>query len=389
VPLVLQERYHIKYDPVHHRLRCTGHIINLVAQAFLFSTDKDALSEGNNRDITYLPTELEMENWRRQGPLGKLHNIVVHIQRSPQRMAAFLKLSSGKRLVRDNKTRWNSWFAMIDCAIQERMRLAVDLYCHQAGKEMQADSLSAEDWAVLTNIHHFLRFFHQATLATEGHAATLERVLSTMEFLLEQLETGKLEYSNDSYIGPCINSAWSKLDKYYGLTERSSVYIATMVLIPFQKWTWIEDNWAPDWIRTAKASVQDLWDSQYKPPYQPVIPTKPKQEKTEHQIWIEQKRRQPPIIDEYIKYCQASITPECDSKSWWMEPAQRATYPNLAIMALDMLSIPAMSDEPERLFSGAGVTITERRNRLGVESIEALECLKSWNRGGIPWADEN
>jgi hAT family C-terminal dimerisation region len=29
-----------------------------------------------------------------------------------------------------------------------------------------------------------------------------------------------------------------------------------------------------------------------------------------------------------------------------MEPAQRATYPNLAIMALDMLSIPAMSDEP-------------------------------------------
>jgi hypothetical protein len=56
---------------------------------------------------------------------------------------------------------------------------------------------------------------------------------------------------------------------------------------------------------------------------------------------------------------------------------------------LDMLSIPAMSDEPERLFSGAGVTITERRNRLGVESIEALECLKSWNKGGIPWADEN
>jgi hypothetical protein len=72
-----------------------------------------------------------------------------------------------------------------------------------------------------------------------------------------------------------------------------------------------------------------------------------------------------------------------------MEPAQREYYPNLAIMALDMLSIPAMSDEPERLFSGAGVTITERRNRLGVESIEALECLKSWNKGGIPWADKN
>jgi hypothetical protein len=181
---------------------------------------------------------------------------------------------------------------MVDYAIQESLRLAVVLYCHQAGREMQADSLSSEDWVVLININHFSRFFHQATVATEGYAATLKRVLSTMEFLLEQLEIGKREYSNDSYIGPCINSAWSKLDKYYGLTERSSAYIATMVLIPFQKWTWIEDNLAYDWIIAVKASVQVLWDSQYKPPYQPEIPsTKPRQDKTEHQIWLEQKRR--------------------------------------------------------------------------------------------------
>ena len=96
---------------------------------------------------------------------------------------------------------------MIDCTIQERLHLTIDLYCHQAGQEMVADSLSSEDWIVLTNIHHFLRFFHQATLAIEGHAATLERVLSTMEFLLEQLEISRLEYSNDSYSGSCINLA--------------------------------------------------------------------------------------------------------------------------------------------------------------------------------------
>jgi hypothetical protein len=330
-----------------------------------------------------------MENWRRKGPLGKLHNIVVYIQRSPQRIAAFLKLGSGKRLVRDNKTRWNSWYAMIDCAIQERIHLAIDLFCHQTGKDIEADWLSHKDWAVLTNIHHFLKFFHQATLATEGQRATIERILSTMEFLLEQLELGKLEYINDSHISPCINSAWSKLDKYYSLTERSPAYIAAMVLVPFQKWTWIEDNWESTWIVTAKASMQHFWDEQYKPTPQPVMPSKePVQEKTEHQIWLEQKRRQPPVIDEYIKYCQAGITPEVDSKSWWMEPAQRATYPNLAVMALDILSIPAMSAEPERLFSGAALTITERRNRLGVESVEALECLKSWYRGGgTAWAD--
>jgi len=53
-------------------------------------------------------------------------------------------------------------------------------------------------------------------------------------------------------------------------------------------------------------------------------------------------------------------------------------------MALDILSIPAMSAEPERLFSSAKITITDRRNRLGIESIEAIKCLKSWlSKGSI------
>jgi hypothetical protein len=58
-------------------------------------------------------------------------------------------------------------------------------------------------------------------------------------------------------------------------------------------------------------------------------------------------------------------------------------------MALDILSIPAMSAEPERLFSSAKITITDRRNRLGIESIEAIECLKSWLSKGcvVAFAD--
>jgi hypothetical protein len=47
-------------------------------------------------------------------------------------------------------------------------------------------------------------------------------------------------------------------------------------------------------------------------------------------------------------------------------------------MALNVLSVPAMSDEPERLFSSAGLTLTDRRNRAGIDLIEALEQLKSW-----------
>jgi hypothetical protein len=43
-----------------------------------------------------------------------------------------------------------------------------------------------------------------------------------------------------------------------------------------------------------------------------------------------------------------------------------------------MLSIPAMSADPERLFSSAKLLITDLRNKLGMDIIEAFECLKSW-----------
>ena len=63
---------------------------------------------------------------------------------------------------------------------------------------------------------------------------------------------------------------------------------------------------------------------------------------------------------------------------WWLEHTQLQRFPHLSRMALDMLSIPAMSANPERLFSGAKITIYDRRNRLGIITVEAVECLKSW-----------
>jgi hAT family C-terminal dimerisation region len=49
-------------------------------------------------------------------------------------------------------------------------------------------------------------------------------------------------------------------------------------------------------------------------------------------------------------------------------------------MAIDILSIPAMSAEAERVFSGARRTISWTRCRLGATVVEQTECLKSWIR---------
>lgn len=47
-------------------------------------------------------------------------------------------------------------------------------------------------------------------------------------------------------------------------------------------------------------------------------------------------------------------------------------------MALDYVSILSMSIQAERLFSGTKITLEDRRNRMGGNVLEVLECLKSW-----------
>ena len=52
-------------------------------------------------------------------------------------------------------------------------------------------------------------------------------------------------------------------------------------------------------------------------------------------------------------------------------------------MAIDILSIPPMSDELERVFSGARRIVSWDRGQLEVETIEIRECLKHWKKNGI------
>lgn len=121
--------------------------------------------------------------------------------------------------------------------------------------ENQLDLLSRSDWANLEKLQSFLLFFHDATVFTESRGATIDRILPTMDSLLEQFEEGKERFADDLYLGPCCNSWWQKLEKYYNLTDRSPVYIAALQY----KWEYMETNW----IIPAKLKVQELWQTEY------------------------------------------------------------------------------------------------------------------------------
>src|SRR5436309_5548553 len=71
------------------RLRCIGHIINLVIKALFFGTNDDAFELKAEIAHFQQDEQAELELWHRKGPIGKLHNIVTYIKQTLQRSEAF------------------------------------------------------------------------------------------------------------------------------------------------------------------------------------------------------------------------------------------------------------------------------------------------------------
>ena len=180
------------WDFQQERLRCLGHIINLVVQAFLFHDhfEIEELRTYDEEEPGCSADTLERaKSFRKMGPLGKLHNIVVHIRGSTQRTKDFVA-SAGRKIPLDNRTRWNSWYQMILAATQNET--AIDAYIKSHHSDLSKELLSVKDWITLRTIRDFLQPFYQATLATEGKNGTLDQVLHTMDLLFKVFQIAKV-----------------------------------------------------------------------------------------------------------------------------------------------------------------------------------------------------
>lgn len=248
------------------------------------------------------------------------------------------------------------------------------------------NSLTPSDWDLLELYHDILRPFKSVTIFLQGRPGSAKftsicSVLPSLEFLLSHLEKMKilLEARPDGdLLLSHVNAAWDKLDGYYARTEFSPVYTAAVALHPKYRWEWIEDKWQkrPEWIVKVKQQVLDLWEKEYKnldidgvtdPDLDMGLlekepPAKRVRGDHDFESWLEDSevdlnRSTESDRDEYLKYL--SDPPPLPPKNTSFDPADywyklRIQYPRLSRMAIDIMSIPAMSAEVERVFSLAG-----------------------------------
>jgi len=121
------------YQHGWRRIRCMGHVINLVARALLFGENPDGFEEENQESMVEIIKQ--QKQWRALGPIGKLHNVVVWIRSSAERQREFQNrqrasyITTGDpdaatkpvyNLILANDTRWNSNLAEMQRAVELR-----------------------------------------------------------------------------------------------------------------------------------------------------------------------------------------------------------------------------------------------------------------------------
>ncbi|KAG9379945.1 Dimer-Tnp-hAT domain containing protein [Pyrenophora tritici-repentis] len=432
----------VGFDAVECRLRCGPHTINLVGQMLLWGKDNKAYDNALSAEL--VNEDKFMEEWRHEGTLGVLLQIIAYIK-TPQQVELFNRCQLEahrdlhpdaidddcklREVVKPVVTRWNSFYSAFERAIS--LQAAINLYAAHhithlqdsdaiaqargnkladAPNWMRSNGLTAADWGVVTEYLAALKPLKAATKRSEGRGASgaygaIAEVIPVFEYLLKEYEDRVATYeavdykahneAPEDHLEINLRAARTKLCEYYSKLDDSPAYYAATILHPRYK-KLCDVLWAdkPAWLYSNNQAFLQLW-AQYNTPRATPTTTIPTAAHRSNEI--------DDVINSYINPEHLPTTnSEMDEYQRWKqgEPiaadgshdannpveywvALRDQYPNLSRLAIDVLSIPASSCDCERMFSELGDLLEPRRRKLGPQLLAAMLCIRRWQRAGF------
>ncbi|XWW94487.1 hypothetical protein V2A60_002430 [Cordyceps javanica] len=234
------------------------------------------------------------------------------------------KTSDGKLfvgvLLKGGGIRWNATFYLIERAL--KCRPAIDLYQAQWKPPDKTDK-------------------HKDGKGSEGGQGSVWQVLYAMDLLL---------------------------------TDRSPIYRMAIALHPAYQFEYFQEKWwkRGDWIKAAERDLTLHYGR-----FAAVTVATEYVDRGDNTSFLTDDRRRVRRLGPHNR----SATPWQEEKVWWVD--RRHTWPILSKLALNVFSTPAMSAEPERVFSDGSELITDKRNGLGDDMVEAEMIQKSWNTSKV------
>ncbi|KAG7404220.1 hypothetical protein Forpe1208_v016016 [Fusarium oxysporum f. sp. rapae] len=360
---VLEAESGAEYPHKRRRIRCIGHIINLALQAFLLARSKDALRAALEATADE-PGSTMLEEFSQQ-----LHEL------DPAEIAAHSDTTTHQEQRQEERQ-------------EQPTRKPTHARGKRAATTHQQASNVDERFAGWQGIPALAKLYALAVYIRSS-ALHNDQWYDAAHYSQPSNRDDRIIHS--------IDMCWFILDKYYTMTEDVPVYAAALLLDPSKRKSYIEECWPEEWHEGAFAAARSLWKEEYNYDVEIqlseqslAVPALLKRKKdtmlSKMRLEVRNKTmaraRGKDDFDSFISEAPIALAEDTTPLQWWCSEDVRTAYPRLSRMAIDILSVPAESAEPERTFSGARRTARWDRLRLLIESIEKIECIGNWLREG-------
>ncbi|KAL1937892.1 hypothetical protein VTO73DRAFT_12785 [Trametes versicolor] len=273
----------------------------------------------------------------------------------------------------------------------------------KTGPRLRRFILVDSEWDTLDELLRLLDPFLYATKKiSASERALVQDVILYIDILMNHVDN----FTKDDSLSPVVRAAAQRgraiLDKYYKCTDETMIYRIAMILHPKHKLQYFRDQeWDEEWINDTLKLIRDEWRTYYKPKSAPVDvgdqgasgkgkgkaqapgPGRRSAQQSQDQATIAMfstinggdKSAKPNALEAYLEAPQQTTI--VDPLQFWNLMLQTPQAP-LAQMALDFLSVPATSTDAERAFSRSHLTVSRLCHALNNSSVRAGTALGSW-----------
>ncbi|KAK8120478.1 Ribonuclease H-like protein [Apiospora kogelbergensis] len=255
-----------------------------------------------------------LDQYRKQGPGGKLHNIGIYLHRSSQLKMALEKAQldidpdhEPLSWIQNVPTRWESDEAMFERALKlkyplQRMLFDIERDWSDSGgldvdkPAILKEALSNIEWKQVESLQKLLHPFKVASKQLQGQgiamsakksSGALHEYFPQIELLLDHLESAVdgeilspdgrsfinifdgLDQETRQVFRVYIRLGWKKLDVYYNSMTSLAYYMA-VILHPCKKMKQLDDLWAPlpcrqtdQWKDSLNKRLRKFWQADY------------------------------------------------------------------------------------------------------------------------------
>ncbi|XP_022017274.1 zinc finger BED domain-containing protein RICESLEEPER 2 [Helianthus annuus] len=349
-------------------VRCSAHVLNLIVQEGLKVIE---------------------------GAIEKVRESVKFVRGSGARKYKFaecihhLSLQCGKYVRQDIVTRWNSAYLMLDSALAYRKAYARLALVDSSYKSFPTE----KEWARVETITELLKPFYNITTLFSGSSYPTSNLYFHNVWRI-QMRIEDAINNTDNVISGMAKEMKKKFDKYW--ENYSMVLSFAVVLDPRYKFKVVEFCFKKlnmeDKVRKEKLDIifngmHKLYDKEYgifSTTSSSTVKSSNTSVSTRDDLdglesftsefkKVENEKSQ---LDMYLEEPELNRREELDVLQYWKDNQGR--YPQLSLMARDILSIPITTVASESSFSIGGRVLSKYRTSLLSSSVEALLCARDW-----------